>query len=690
MEDNRHQRLIYLRGAARSADIRTATFDGTDRLVIPIVALVGNAVVRPLHSDGPEFVPAEELSVAPSSWDGRPVVPDHPDNGRASANLPQTLESYAYGQIFHTEFTGGRLRTEAWIDPLKADRVGGDAARVASIARRALAGEDVEMIEVSVGAWVTLVPETGISPDGIPYEYRWSDVVPDHLAVGLNGSQGACSVEMGCGGPRTMKAKANDEPGKRLRAADDSTTEQKEPDMNQKDKSSRSAVSDENLRSWLSDALELAHDEAEYLWVESIDSDAGVVVYSVRAENEPSVLLQRPFSFDESSETVSLSGDPTAVRRKVTYEEVPTTAKSSPSSSLPAALTKVLSALGLHVGQDEGASDVDLREMMDRALRSTEPGYYETVEIFPSTSTVIYVTIPEDSVMWWRRTYDLMDDGSLSLNDDREQIEPVTRYEPVAAAAKTGVKDDEQANDPSNGDQEVVKSTSTNHSQTDNRHVTTSSTTCECTTKGSGDAAQKGTTMNMKEVVDGLIANEASPFTEDDNAYLTGLSKERLSAFAEKFKAADEEDEEGEKPAEKPAEETVKVKEEAAPASDPSPASAAPSSDPAEVRLTRDEYEDLSAAAKELKAQKAAEKSTLVAALAKAQDGFSQADLEALDLAVLRKMSKAHKLDEPTHDYSGRGLSSASSSPDTPSALPKPWTAALTKARSSQSREEAN
>lgn len=182
-----------------TALIRSASMAGVSYVVVPVVMLVGNSVVRPMNSLGPEFVPAEELNFAVGSWNGRPILPDHPDNGTASANDPSTLEKYAFGYVFNARYDDGKLKAEAWLDPVRAALVGADAL---SVIKRCKAGE---MVEVSIGAWVEMEERSGVY-NGQPYEFIWHSPYPDHLAMLPKGVPGACSVEMGCGAPRLNRA----------------------------------------------------------------------------------------------------------------------------------------------------------------------------------------------------------------------------------------------------------------------------------------------------------------------------------------------------------------------------------------------------------------------------------------------------------------------------------------------------
>lgn len=193
-----------LTGSIDGSLLRYQTYNGVEHLVAPVVALVGDVVVRPSNSLGPEYVPANVLSLIPESWNGRPVVYNHPSNDTGSANDPSILDSMCFGSMFNTTFEDKKLKAEVWLDKSRADTIGASEA-----VTRCANGETVE---VSVGAFVLLKKESGVL-DGKPYEYIWQGVIPDHLALLENGSTGACSVEMGCGTPRLMSASSLTEGG---------------------------------------------------------------------------------------------------------------------------------------------------------------------------------------------------------------------------------------------------------------------------------------------------------------------------------------------------------------------------------------------------------------------------------------------------------------------------------------------
>lgn len=535
------RRFVRLTGAAQVAEMRTMTFDGAEHLVVPVIALLGNAVVRPMNSTGPEFVPAEELSLAPGGWDGRPVMPDHPANGTGSANEPKTLERHRFGQLFGTRFEGGKLKTEAWLDVARAERLGGDALRVIE---RCRAGEPVE---VSVGCWVALEQVSGVSPSGVPYEYRWAGVTPDHLAMLPEGVEGACSIEMGCGAPRAAKAE-----GGGTDAAPGS------PCSN--------AAAPQDLR----------------------PNARGELQGSI--SKPPQSLTQRR-----------------AVMRAAKQER-------KPMNNL---MHRILSGLGFRqAAEDEGPSDVDLREKLWDVLYAAEPGLQWIEEVKPQASTVIYSTAPERDLLWWHRSYSVADDGSVTLGDDRVQGNMVQRFEPLAAE---------------NADTKPTD------------HPATARAACGCQTKGDGQAApatnESESTMSekVKDLVGRLVANAKSPYTEDDKAHLEALGEAKLAALDAAFEATEPEvKEEPEK-----AKPETKVEEEP---------------DGTE-RISAEELADLRAAASAHKRAQAAAKTALLAKLKGKQDVYTEAELQAMGVEALEKVAKLAKVDaEPVRDYSGRGM----------------------------------
>jgi hypothetical protein len=195
MAELRSYSLVSLSGAAWSM------LEGRAHLTVPVVAMVGGAVVMGMNSKGPEYVPPEVLASFPQGLDQRPCVLYHPEKGNGSALTPECISTMRMGQCFGSFFDLGDacLKTSAWLDLDRCTALGSEHQ---SIMARAEAGE---MIEVSLGAYIEMDAEDGVSPDGIPYSYVWRTILSyDHLAIGLirQGEVGACSLEMGCGANR--------------------------------------------------------------------------------------------------------------------------------------------------------------------------------------------------------------------------------------------------------------------------------------------------------------------------------------------------------------------------------------------------------------------------------------------------------------------------------------------------------
>ena len=177
---------------------RRRSYQGKPVVIIDVVMLEAGIVVEGMLSNGPEYVDARALADSPQTFNGRPVLVAHPPDGAGSPEV----WSESFGQVWNARFEDNALLCEAWLDPERAELVGDEAV---SAINRVLAGE---VLEVSIGAWIVLTRESGISPSGERYEYRWQNLTcGDHLAVSLEtqGGRGACSVEKHrCGGNRTM------------------------------------------------------------------------------------------------------------------------------------------------------------------------------------------------------------------------------------------------------------------------------------------------------------------------------------------------------------------------------------------------------------------------------------------------------------------------------------------------------
>jgi len=183
--------LLTLSGSG----LRSAMYEGKSHLVVPVVMMV-EGVVWAVNSPAPELVEEDELIKAFKGWNGRPVMGEHPqrDGQMISANEPSVLEQHAFGIVFNAYVKNKKLAGEAWIDALKAGKT--EVGR--AVLERLNNGK---MVEISVGAFIQIEHVAG-DFNGQKYEGRWTEIVPDHLAF-LPNDIGACSIEAGCGAPRT-------------------------------------------------------------------------------------------------------------------------------------------------------------------------------------------------------------------------------------------------------------------------------------------------------------------------------------------------------------------------------------------------------------------------------------------------------------------------------------------------------
>ena len=186
------ERLFVLSGADTS-NIRTETLNGREYTVVPIVALV-EGVLQGATSPTPELALSSEFGKVPQSWNGRPLVMNHPqDNGQpVPAGDLNAWRGYHIGFVFNSKIEDSKLLVEAWIDNARVEELGGDAVETLS---RINNGDN---IEVSTGLFADTVQTHGVY-NNAQYQGVWKNVIPDHLALLSNGTIGACSNEDGCG-----------------------------------------------------------------------------------------------------------------------------------------------------------------------------------------------------------------------------------------------------------------------------------------------------------------------------------------------------------------------------------------------------------------------------------------------------------------------------------------------------------
>lgn len=196
--------------------VRRTVRDGRTWLVAPVILMRAGVTMNG------ETVPPAEIARSAPAWNGRPVVIGHPcdDEGDyISANAPDVLSRYQVGQIFGAQFVDGALKAELWADMVQALTAEGGPEFV----RRLTSNEPMD---VSTAYWRDLQGSEA---------YK---LLPDHLAVFPDGTQGACSWSDGCGVPRV-----NQEDGEGL-------------DANVRDSARRPTFSGKATGEWSAPSLE--------------------------------------------------------------------------------------------------------------------------------------------------------------------------------------------------------------------------------------------------------------------------------------------------------------------------------------------------------------------------------------------------------------------------------------------------
>src|SRR6266567_367968 len=104
------------------AGCRLDSLEGREYTVVPMIILTEG-----VHNgtQGLLYYPKEELAKTPAAWNHKPIVVYHPSiNGEGvSACDPTILSSRKVGVMLNTKWEKGRLKSEAWIEKDRANKV---------------------------------------------------------------------------------------------------------------------------------------------------------------------------------------------------------------------------------------------------------------------------------------------------------------------------------------------------------------------------------------------------------------------------------------------------------------------------------------------------------------------------------------------------------------------------------------
>lgn len=284
------------------ARVRYEELEGRPHVVVPMVILTEG-----VHhgSGGPLYYPPEELGKTPVVWDQKPIVVYHPElNGQPISACKATIvNTQKIGVMMNTKFEGGKLKSEAWIEAERADKVD---SRIMDAVKNG------KMMELSTGVFVDEEATTGTwnteEYDSIARNFR-----PDHLAL-LPDKIGACSIADGAGFLRNKARQVKSVIANLSAAALDNLYVQwRRAGMIENE------MSFSNIRDALCTALKTKLGVTDamngpYLWVEDVYADFVVYEYDGK--------LWR-VDYTSNSTTVSLSDEePVQVKRETVYRAV--------------------------------------------------------------------------------------------------------------------------------------------------------------------------------------------------------------------------------------------------------------------------------------------------------------------------------------------------------------------------------
>jgi len=291
--------ITYKNKQGTSYTARPETHQGEPYLVVPAVMMVEG-----VHngSHGPMLHSIAELGKFPASWNGIPIVIDHPEvNGvNVSANDPEIIEQQTVGRVYNTKVKGSKLMAELWLHEAKLRQLS------TTVLAAIQAGET---LEISLGMF-TEAEEVPGNWKGETYNAVAKSHRPDHLAL-LPGGVGACSCADGCG------IRANNKKGESNVKNEDWLKE-----LNDLKEGHYANLINANIDQGYKALVDAARQK-----LDGMDSENSVhyleevypefVIYTVRLRVGGTKLYKQGYAFDGGA--IELQGNPTEVKRKVEY-----------------------------------------------------------------------------------------------------------------------------------------------------------------------------------------------------------------------------------------------------------------------------------------------------------------------------------------------------------------------------------
>lgn len=303
------EKFIVQSTASLDYEIRTETHQGKEHIVVPVVMMVEG-----VHngSRGPLLHTAQELGHIVDSWNGIPVVIDHPQDSAGnyvSANSPQVVDQAVVGRVYNSYMDGQKLKGEAWLDASKLRAASPEAEQ---------AIRQKQPVDVSVGVFNDEEDTEG-EWNGEVYTAVARNHRPDHLAL-LPGAQGACSWSDGCG------VRVNKELSETLNLNVNEMSKKEEfkvfKDLNGQGLAViPMQVNQEGMMELLGKVrqkLDSMDTDYKMYFLEELYDDS--VIYRVRNMEADTTTLYKVNYQINGDGKVEFNGDPAEVRRNITYE----------------------------------------------------------------------------------------------------------------------------------------------------------------------------------------------------------------------------------------------------------------------------------------------------------------------------------------------------------------------------------
>ncbi len=303
--------------------IRTESYEEIDYIIVPVVMMVEG-----VHSGsrGPILYITSELEQSASSWNGFPVIVNHPtdENGNYVSVVDASQEQIV-GTIQNSHMDGSKLKADLRID----------IASLGNMSQETLESiRNQSPLDVSIGVF-TDDEEVSGEFNNITYNAIAHNLTPDHLAL-LPGAVGACSFDAGCG-IRTNKKEGKENKSQTKTKIKHEVVERTKLTFKQmhtillkggcvinelgNSELTRNELGFYEISNAIQNKLDAFDGENKYYYLQEVFTD-GTFVYMVsNRDDRTSLLYRRTYQVNEDDQ-ITLLDDAVQVVREVNYKVV--------------------------------------------------------------------------------------------------------------------------------------------------------------------------------------------------------------------------------------------------------------------------------------------------------------------------------------------------------------------------------